>query len=182
MYEISFSQMFVFITVTWILVRGYFAWKSRQVSWRRECMLLTVYICIVVIARIVYFPLRHVEGHIGTLHFDAGKLIPLWISLKPFYFLKDRYDGWQINILGNIAMFIPVGIFWPLCFRKLDSVPKTVLAGFGFSFLIELSQLLFYERGSDVDDLILNTAGVFIGSLICFLVIKSDRKSKVRRP
>ncbi|WP_242829764.1 VanZ family protein [Butyrivibrio sp. XPD2006] len=34
--------------------------------------------------------------------------------------------------------------------------------------LIELSQLLFYDRCSDIDDIILNTAGICIGALIYF--------------
>ncbi|HCW04256.1 MAG TPA: hypothetical protein DGK91_06850 [Clostridium sp.] len=65
-------------------------------------------------------------------------------------------------------MFIPVGIVWPICFKKLDNIGKAILAGAIFSLLIEISQLLFYERCSDIDDLILNTAGVAIGALIYF--------------
>ena len=65
-------------------------------------------------------------------------------------------------------MFIPVGIVWPICFKELDSVLKTVFAGAGFTLLIEISQLLFYERCSDIDDLILNTTGVMIGAMIYF--------------
>ena len=57
------------------------------------------------------------------------------------------------------------------------------LAGFGCSFLIEVSQLLFYERASDIDDLILNTTGVFIGALIyfsAFALIKRSKKNTVK--
>ena len=67
-------------------------------------------------------------------------------------------------------MFIPVGIVWPVCFKKLNNFGKTVLAGAAYSFLIEMSQLLFYDRGTDIDDLILNTTGVVIGALIYFLI------------
>ena len=185
MYGITFLQVVTVISTVWILVRGYFACRNGQVQWKRECLLLTVYICLVVVARIVYFPWHHVDGHIGVLRFDAGKLIPFWINLKPFTFLRERYDGWQMNIFGNIAMFIPVGICWPLCFKKLDTIAKTVLAGFGYSFLIELSQLLFFERGSDVDDLILNTAGTLIGALIWFAaaaLIKNLKRPQGRKP
>ena len=170
MFEISFTQAVIFISLAWILTRGYFAKKNRHVDWKRECLLLTVYICIVAVTRIVYFPWHHVNGHIGFLHFDPRKIWPLWINTKPFTFLHERYGGWQLNVIGNIIMFIPVGICWPLCFRQLDSVKKTVLAGFSCSLLIELSQFLFYERGSDVDDLILNTTGVFIGAIIYFMI------------
>ena len=65
-------------------------------------------------------------------------------------------------------MFIPVGLAWPFCFKKLDSLGKVVLAGAGFPLFIEITQLPFYDRCSDVDDLILNTTGIFIGALIYF--------------
>ncbi|MBQ0002890.1 MAG: VanZ family protein [Treponema sp.] len=55
--------------------------------------------------------------------------------------LFDIYDGWQINIIGNIAVFIPLGIIWPFCFGKLNSVKKTAFTGFCFSLFIEISQL-----------------------------------------
>lgn len=77
-----------------------------------------------------------------------------------------------MNIIGNITMFIPVGIIWPICFKKLDTPAKTILAGFGYSLLIELSQLLLYERLTDIDDLILNTIGVTIGAFIYFGIVK----------
>ena len=178
MLEISFGQVFAFITTAWVLAGGYFACKNRRVDWKRECLLLTVYLCIVVVSRIVYFPWHLADGHIGTLHFDAGRIFPLWINLRPLVFLHERYSGWQRNIFGNIAMFIPIGICWPLCFKRLDSVKKVVLAGFGCSLLIELSQLLFYERGSDVDDLILNTTGALIGALIYFMTAALVRRSR----
>ncbi|EPY2274416.1 VanZ family protein [Clostridium sporogenes] len=68
------------------------------------------------------------------------------------------------NILGNILMFGPLGLLLPLlwkCFRKFS---KTVLFGFLVSFAIEFSQL-FLARGTDIDDLILNTIGIMLGYL-----------------
>ena len=181
MFEITFVQLFVLITAVWLLVRGFCASRNKCVNWKRECLLLTVYICIVVISRIVYFPRHLVNGHIGTLKFDAGKILPLWLNYRPFTFLKERYSGWKGNIIGNIAIYIPVGICWGLCFKQLNNVFKVTLAGFGLSLFVELSQLLFYERASDIDDLILNTVGAFIGALIYFGIAawlnRSGRKS-----
>lgn len=130
--------------------------------------MMMVYICIIVIARIVNFPWHHVNGQIGTMKFDASRIIPPWVNLVPIVHLFDIYDGWQMNIIGNITMFIPVGIVWPVCFKKLNTIGKAILAGAGFSLFIEISQLLFYERCSDIDDILLNTAGVTVGALIFF--------------
>ena len=168
MFEITYKGLFIFITLAWVTVRVICDIRNQKVDWKSEGKLLTVYICLVVIARIVYFPLRLVEGHIASLILDVEKIIPLWINIVPIVHLFDVYEGWQINIIGNIMMFIPVGLTWPFCFKKLDTIGKTVLIGAGFPLFIEITQLPFYDRCSDVDDLILNTIGIFIRALIYF--------------
>ena len=175
MLEITYTQLLLFITAAWICIRLVVRFKTGEFSIKRELNLLLVYACIVVIARFVFFGFHLVDGKLDTLKIAPSLNTPDMVSMIPFYFLNDRYAGWQINVIGNIAMFIPVGIVWPLCFKKLDSVWKTVLAGGGFSLLIELLQLLSYERHSDVDDLILNTCGVLIGALICFGIMRKRR-------
>lgn len=180
MIKITFQQLFTFLTLAWIAVRVFCSVKNRKTDWKYEAKLILVYICLVVIARFVYFPLRLVEGRIGTLCFDVNKLFPLWINLIPIVHLFESYDGWLINIIGNVTMFIPVGLVWPFCFKKLNTLRKTVLAGACFPLFIEISQLPFHDRCSDVDDLILNTTGIFLGALIYFGVKKlKSRKQKV---
>ena len=168
MFEITYKELLIFITLAWIVTRAVCGIRNKKADWKHEAKMLTVYICLVVIARIVYFPMRLVEGHIASLVLDVDKIFPLWINLIPIVHLFDVYDGWLINIIGNITMFIPVGLVWPSCFKKLDTIGKTILAGAGFPLFIEITQLPFYDRCSDVDDLILNTAGILIGALIYF--------------
>lgn len=178
-FEITYWGMFAVITVIWVLVRAVVALSKKNFSWKEELKMLLVYICIVVIARIVNFPMRHIDGKIGTMKFNADEVFPMWINFVPIVHMFDVYDGWFINIIGNITMFIPVGIVWPICFKKLDSVGKAVLAGAGFSFSIEVFQLFFYERCSDIDDLIMNTTGVLIGAFITFGCRKLFRRKPI---
>ena len=180
MLEISYTQMLGFITLIWVLARSAIAIGFKNFSLKRELQLLLVYICLVVIARFVYFPLHHVDGKIGSLTIGFTAKQTDMINLIPFYFLFDRYDGWLINIIGNIAMFIPVGIVWPICFRKLDSIKKTVFACMVFILFIELTQLLCPERHTDIDDLILNTSGVLIGACIIF-AIRKHRNGQMKK-
>ena len=179
MLEISYTQLFLFITLIWVLVRSAIAIVCKNISVKRELQMLLVYICLVVIARFVYFPLHYVDGKIGSLTIGYTASQTDMISLIPFFFLGDRYDGWLINIIGNIAMFIPVGIVWPVCFSKLDSIKKTVFAGMAFILFIELSQLLCPGRHTDIDDLILNTSGVLIGACIIFAIRKRRNEYEV---
>ena len=180
MFEITYFQMVIFITAAWIFVRLVAAAVNKTFSVKRELLLLLVYVCLIVLARFVYFPLHLIEGKIGTLTIGLEPGFAEHIHVKPFYFITDAYDGQIINVIGNFTMFIPVGIVWPVCFKKLDNVFKALLACFGLSLFIELSQLLCYDRHTDIDDLILNTSGALFGILIVFIIrkIKSSRKKE----
>ena len=96
------------------------------------------------------------------------------INLEPFRVLTETYnaikylDLWQpflINFVGNIVMFIPIGILLPLLWKKFDRAWRTIAIGFLISLLIEILQLP-QMRSSDVDDLWLNTLGVSIGYIL----------------
>ncbi len=94
---------------------------------------------------------------------DNISIIPFYIIIKQiaeadvsFYTLR----GMIFNIFGNIGIFIPVGIFIPILFKTNFS--QTVLRGFFISLVIEVVQLPL-PRTSDIDDLILNTAGTALG-------------------
>ena len=50
---------------------------------------MLVYVCIVVIARFVFFPFGRVDGAIQPLIFDLEKLLPLRINLIPLVNLFD---------------------------------------------------------------------------------------------
>ena len=173
--EITYFQLILFITMIWIVTRLAVSIKTKTFSLKREIQLLMVYVCIVVIFRFVYFGFHLENGKIPPLKIGYGEDVHDMISIIPFYFLVDRYRGWQINIIGNIAMFIPVGIVWPVCFKRLDTIKKTILAGAGFTLFIELTQLFCLGRHTDIDDLILNTSGVVIGACIVFLIRRSDQ-------
>ena len=96
-------------------------------------------------------------------------------------YLNNVYDGWRRNLYGNIAMFIPVGLILPFCFKSMNTVRKVVLTGFICSLLIETTQLLLYERKTDIDDIILNTAGVLIGGCIYFLAVSVRNRVNEKR-
>ena len=138
-----------------------------------------VYICIVVVARFTFFPFSKVDGKVQPLIFDSANWLNFRINLLPFVYLMDyeiRREA-LINVIGNTAMFIPLGIVWPVCFKQLDSHRKVIAAGVGTSLLIEILQLPFYDRVSDIDDLILNSLGFLIGYGIYLLVKKSKKKA-----
>lgn len=73
------------------------------------------------------------------------------------------------QLVGNLLLLLPLGIYGPILTPRLRSLPAILLLGAGISALIELGQLAvataygFPVRVADVDDVILNTLGVLLG-------------------
>ena len=108
---------------------------------------------------------------------------PTWksnLSLVPFTVFKRYLENLfksplfffvtLINFFGNIAIFIPIGLFPALLFRKA-TWKRSAIIGFVMSLFIELVQY-FIMRNTAVDDIILNTTGAMCGYFIYLLVRK----------
>lgn len=114
------------------------------------------------------FPRMRFSG--GRLEFLPGGYG--LINLKPFLiFEQSRILAQQgnkhyflINFWGNIGMFLPIGFFPALLWRKWKWW-KSLLSGFGLSLFIELAQIPI-QRGTDIDDLWMNTLGGVVGYVI----------------
>lgn len=89
-----------------------------------------------------------------------------------FAWLKSMFKNKVIflNILGNIILFIPMGI-----------INKNILKSFIIILIIELSQILLKKGIFDIVDIVLNMLGAlvgFIGAKIWMKIIKNKRKIK----
>ena len=94
-----------------------------------------------------------------------------YIGWVPTLFRGDRLGAWGFYmVLANALIFVPIGFFVNLLWRK-PRWWKGLAVGFCVSFTIEFLQL-FVNRSTDVDDLILNTTGAFLGGIIALLLGK----------
>ena len=172
--------MIAAITAAWILVRAALGISRKQASWKRELQLMLVYICLIVVARFTFFPFSKVDGQVQPLIFDAAKAFPFRINLLPFVYLMDypKFSEAMLNLIGNTTMFIPIGVIWPIVYKKLNTHKKVIAAGIGFSLCIEILQLPFFDRVSDIDDLILNSVGFLAGYgiFLLFRIIRNQIK------
>ena len=118
-------------------------------------------------------------GMWGHLRILIGR--PTWqsnLSLVPFTVFKDYWDDLLkspvfffvtlLNFLGNLAIFVPIGLFPALLFRNA-TWKRSAMIGLGMSSFIEITQYLIM-RNTAVDDVILNTAGAMCGYLIYLLI------------
>ena len=172
MIEIPFLFLELVFTLTWLAIRIGVWGKQKSIDWKREAVLLLMYINLAVIIRFVFFPFSKVDGNVQPLIFDVATAFPFRVNLVPLVNLFD-YDSMRdllINVIGNVAMFIPSGIVLPIIYKRLDTFIKVILAGGGISLCIEIIQLPFSVRASDIDDLMLNTVGVMLGYGIYALI------------
>jgi glycopeptide antibiotics resistance protein len=67
---------------------------------------------------------------------------------------------------GNLLVFAALGFFAPLRFAALASLPRILALTAGCSILVETAQyVLWLDRVSSVDDVLLNTAGAGLAAL-----------------
>ena len=179
MIQIPYTLTIVCISVLWVLVRLAVYRKTKTFSWKREAQLLLVYICLVVVVRLTFFPFSKVDGKVQPLLFDAANILPFRLNFVPFVNLIDyeiRKEA-LINVIGNSFLFLPVGIVFPIVYRELNTHWKVIVAGVGTSLSIEILQLLFFDRVTDIDDLLLNSAGYILGYGIYLLIKKAKKKA-----
>lgn len=98
------------------------------------------------------------------------------INFVPFrsiqaYFIHYGIDGFLVNFVGNIVMFMPWGFGLTLLWKKNQRLWIVALYSLGLTVMIESVQL-FIGRSVDVDDLILNFAGSLLGAGVCRILRK----------
>lgn len=120
-------------------------------SVRRFCLisLFTVYLC----------EMFNVVGIPAIPYFRWSPSV----NLIPFGDEKNCRFFFQIGM--NAVMFLPFGFLLPVLWKSCRSWKVTTLAGFAVSAMIELMQL-FCFRATDVDDLLMNTLGSYLGYLL----------------
>jgi glycopeptide antibiotics resistance protein len=91
-------------------------------------------------------------------------------NLVPFRsMIRDwQHGGWPfvINFVGNIVAFVPMGLLPPLIFKRPVKLWHVLVFSLSVSLFIEGGQLISGRRVPDVDDLILNVLGGFLGYLL----------------
>ncbi len=108
-------------------------------------------------------------------------LIPFYIIIKQLIESGQNvflYRGFIFNVIGNIGIFVPVGIFIAVLYRTNYS--QTLVRGFFISLIIETVQIPL-ERTTDVDDLILNTTGAAVGYGLYRLYHRIKRKYREKK-
>ena len=163
------------ILVTRII--AFFLHKKKNIwtTWEHEVAICLFLLFIVGLASQTIIPKFEIAGNeIHILHTGiSGRInfIPGQVFADTWQAFNNGYPSYFIiNFLGNIGMFIPIGFLVPLLWNR-SSVKKIALIALSISLFIEICQIP-QARGSDVDDLWLNTLGGVIGALLYYGLTK----------
>ena len=152
--------------------------KTDRISYKNELLLLlfVLYIVFVLCLTLLPVPMTRVDNPNAM---DIN-VVPVINTVKQSLDIFSRHNTFKRlhvieNILGNIILFIPLGIFLLLLFPKY-SLKKIIVLAFLCSLSIELVQLIGRQFGNyrtvDIDDIILNTMGAIVGFIITRWVLK----------
>ena len=143
--------------------------KRQKLGW----VLFLMYLCL--LAYFMFF--SESFGRTDTDREYAYNLVPLKEIIRYFrYYRTLGMTLFLINIVGNIAAFMPFGFFLPIISRRSTKWYNTVSFGLVFSLTLETLQLVLRVGSFDVDDMLLNTIGAALG----FWVYKLVQRTRVR--
>ncbi|WP_431961513.1 VanZ family protein [Actinacidiphila sp. bgisy160] len=124
----------------------------------------------------------------GTLPFlwmtmmpgGGAGVAPRRVSLVP---LRDLVTMGPGGIVGNLLVFAALGFFAPMRFAAPASVPRILALGAGCSVLVEVAQyVLWLDRVSSVDDVLVNAAGAVLAGLASRRWWRSTAEAPSDRP
>jgi len=165
----------------WIAARLIMGYRTkelgRRVSWRRELFLTLFFVYVIIVAAMTIAPTA------GSINGEAGyNLVPVVnlingvasVVTGPPETLKFQLE----NLLGNLFLLFPMGIFLPLIAYRLREIKILFLAALAIATFIEIVQYISQFFGSyrvaDIDDVILNTLGACLGF---YVFVQSSRFS-----
>lgn len=117
--------------------------------------------------------------------FDGQRIIVRSVNLIPFHSIMEYIFSSNNtirsfafgNVVGNIVIFIPLGIYLPL-FKRNKRVSGNLTIIFLLSISVEVLQGLFGIGVSDIDDILLNSFGGWLGILGYHFILWTLRDEK----
>lgn len=169
--------------VIWIMFRGIVGICRKKFAFKKECVYFLFLVYMLCVIGVTLFPIEVIWNEEYRLHssininlnplqmFENVKLVGIGVALK--------------NILGNLALFVPLSIFFNMRFKN-TKYRHMLAVGILLSLMIELGQLLemYFEmtnvRVVDINDVILNACGMLVGKFVYDYAIKGIVDKKIK--
>lgn len=141
----------------WLVRRS----RGQRAQWPREFVVvlfacyLAFLLSITLNLEMVWVSLFHGWMPPAPRWFQGGINLHLWSGLR----VDSSWEG--VMLVGNVALFLPLGVFVPLLWRWNRVLPVAAV-GTALSLSIEGMQFVI-GRAFDVSDVFLNTLGTALG-------------------
>lgn len=130
---------------------------------------LLKWVCFLAYLLFLSYLLFYSVGFDRVEHENYRYNLTLFQEIGRYYYLGMRTGNWRLfvlNVIGNIAVFMPIGMFLPSLFSRCRNIVLTTVLSLEMSLCIEVVQLVTRVGSFDVDDLLLNTLGGICGVVI----------------
>jgi glycopeptide antibiotics resistance protein len=120
---------------------------------------------------------KNVLIQLGTLRFRFDQEAAGQANFLPLKTISSYLLGEHgrliaiINLIGNIALFVPIGFLVPFVYQKM-TWQWSVALGVAASLAIEGMEMVFHTGVFDIDDVMLNAIGVTLGYLAFSISVK----------
>lgn len=157
-------------SILWLIIgvlRGGIIIKHKKDYFEKRSVLIGAKLLFLLyIAFMIYvlFLSPHYNRAVGRVTYN---LIPFRTIIGYIkYYQHYSLENWLTNLLGNVVVFMPLGFFLPISFKKMDGYKMVLFLTFGSSLAAESLQRFLRVGSFDVDDIILNTIGGVLGYLV----------------
>lgn len=182
---ITFIVGIIYVIIRVVIVKR----NKLKIEWLQEIMKLLFTCYLTGLISLVILP-----TNFWLLFFD-GVFLGWWNEMLPIFSFGGfnlvpslikalsgelTISSWvKTMLIGNIAMFLPLGFFLPFVTERVNR-KNIFVVSIAIPFIVELLQMIF-GRSFDVDDLICNFIGIVAGFFIGFAIknIKQQRRNKV---
>lgn len=163
-FSILFVPLFIILYIPIIIKL-----KKQKAPIERYIIYAIFYIYIAKVIDEVFFPFPCDENMISMFKRTHSNIKHNIIPFKSIigYFNTSKFR--TIQFYGNILLFMPMGYLLPLIKTNINKLSKVLTISFCISLGIETMQLMisfmygFAYRSFDVDDIIMNVFGAFLG-------------------
>lgn len=159
---LPFAAMWRFLRKKTFKKNGIITTAEHEIASVLFVMFMAALISQTVITDLSGIALENLEIHTERINLIPFKEIKIAFYLGGSFFL--------VNFIGNLVMFLPIAFFTGLLYNKATFL-KCVLITAAFSVFVEVCQLP-QDRGTDIDDVILNTLGGVMGYALYLIVGK----------
>ena len=156
-------MLFIFTVIIVGVRLAYLIYNKENFVFYKELLML----CFILYILLLYYIVTFQDNNYGTNNFVPFKEIFRYSVSSKFFFK---------NVLGNILLFAPFGIFVTY-YTKAEKIYVPVTLSIIVSIAIEFAQSKI-GRTVDIDDIILNV----IGGIIGYLIYKFGKKLTSKLP